>query len=90
MSQLNIDYFQDEIDRREQDAHDALVRLIGDATTILHDLEAGQQPRSTVSGAILNHQRFMDAERALVQLIEANNTRALLERSGVFNEGAPA
>lgn len=59
-------------------AQTALRNLIADADRALAELESGRIS-TTVGGAVLNHQTFMDAERNLVRWWDARCVCAVVE-----------
>lgn len=64
--------------RFKEAARDALRALIADADHKLAELESGRLS-TTVGGAALNHQTFMDAERNLVRWWDARCVCAVVE-----------
>ncbi len=79
MSQIT-EYLQKEEERHLESAKLALRGLIGDAKIALQQIEETGYPRSSVAGAVLNGQRFDDAERALTSLRAIADARAISER----------
>lgn len=65
-------------DRRRDAARRSLERLIDDATNALAALDDGTI-RTTIAGAVLDAQAFMDAERNLVRWHDAAGVVAMLE-----------